>query len=102
MPEKKAAAGLKTAKRGPSNAYVAMTESTPVVGVDTRKLKTELLLAPSFFKDDARGITPQEHTGSGMPNKVAFIIDPNLDFPRWLSMNSRPRNVWTKPAKKRP
>ena len=77
-------------------------ESTPVVGVDTRKLNAELLLAPSFLREDASGITPQEQTGSGIPKIVALKTDPSLEFPRCLMMKSFPRNVCTSPAKNRP
>ena len=48
-------------------------ESTPLVGVDTKKEMVALLEAPSRLKDSARGITPQLHIGRGMPNTAAFI-----------------------------
>jgi hypothetical protein len=49
-----------------------MMESIPVCGVAIKKETVAPLDAPSFLKDMAVGITPQEHRGSGMPNRVAF------------------------------
>ena len=51
-----AATGLKIANNGPNSEYEANIESAPVVGVDTKKLKVALLLAPSFFSDAAQGL----------------------------------------------
>ena len=72
--------GLKIANIGPINAYVARIESTPDVGVEIRNAKTDPLPAPLFFKCAAMGITPQEHTGRGIPINVALIIEKIL-FP---------------------
>ncbi len=54
----------------------------PVIGVEMRKLSTAPLLAPCFCKLVAKGITPQEHTGIGMPKMVAFITDAVSSLPR--------------------
>jgi len=81
MPDINEAIGLKTANSGPSREYVAIMESNPVVGVDTKNDKILDLCAPSLLKEDAIGITPQEHTGRGIPNSVLFIIDMTPGFP---------------------
>ena len=73
MPIRSAVIGLKTAKRGPMREYVARMESTPVVGVETRKERTEALDAPSFLSEVATGITPQEQRGSGTPKRAALM-----------------------------
>ena len=75
IPAKKEAIGLTIANNGPSNEYVASTESTPVVGVETRNETVALLLAPSLFKCAATGITPQEQSGKGIPKREAFITE---------------------------
>ncbi len=46
-------------------------ESTPDSGVDTKNETVAPLEAPCFLKDMAVGKTPQEHKGSGTPNKAA-------------------------------
>ena len=61
---------------------MAKIESTPVIGVEIRNERVEPLLAPLFFILVARGITPQEQTGRGIPNIVAFITDHTESFPR--------------------
>jgi len=71
---------------------VAKIESTPVVGVETKKESTDDLCAPSFCKELAKGITPQEQT-SGMPNIVAFTTEAIPPYPRCLEMNSLPKNT---------
>ena len=55
-------------------------ESTPVCGVAIKKETTAPLEAPSLYKAMAVGITPQEHSGKGMPNKVAYKTDTQLFF----------------------
>ena len=56
----------------PNNEYVANIESTPVIGVDIKKLWIAPLLAPSFFSPWAKGITEQQQTGNGIPNNVSL------------------------------
>jgi len=51
-------------------------ESTPVMGVEMRKESVAPFDVPDFLMAVASGITPQEHTGSGMPK----IVDLNTDF----------------------
>ena len=63
---------LKSVKINPKNENVAKIESTPVIGLEMRKLWTAPLLAPSFLRLWAKGTTEQEQTGRGIPNKVAF------------------------------
>ena len=90
IPVINAAKGLNIANKGPNKEYDARIESTPVVGVETKKLRVALLLAPSFCNDAATGITPQEQIGRGIPNSDAFIIVPKLFFPRCLVIKSVP------------
>ena len=73
-------------------------ESAPVVGVDTRKLSVELLLAPSFLSEAATGITPHEQIGKGTPNNDALKIDQKLFLPKWRVMNFVPKNTCSNPA----
>lgn len=49
--------------------------STPVCGVETRKDTVAPLDAPDSRRVAATGITPQEHNGNGMPNKVDLKIE---------------------------
>jgi hypothetical protein len=51
----------------PNTPYVAIIESTPVMGVVIKKLVTAPLEAPFLRKEVASGITPHEHSGKGMP-----------------------------------
>ncbi len=60
-------------KNQPKKLYVVKIESTPVIGVEIKKLCTAPLLAPSLSKLLAKGITLQEQTGIGIPTKVALI-----------------------------
>ena len=52
---------------------VAMMLSTPVCGVAMRNEATAPFDAPSLRSDMAVGITPHEHSGSGMPNKAVLM-----------------------------
>jgi len=47
--------------------------------VETRKDTVEPLDAPDSRRVAATGITPQEHNGNGMPNKVDLKIE-NIFF----------------------
>ena len=71
----KAANGRMTAKGMPSTEAVATIESTPVWGVAIRNEATAPFEAPSRRSDMAVGITPQEQSGSGTPNRAASITD---------------------------
>ena len=102
MPVIKAAKGLNIANKGPNKEYDARIESTPVVGVETKKLNVALLLAPSFCNDAATGITPQEQIGRGIPKSEALIIVPRLFFPRCLVIKSVPIKTCSIPAKNIP
>jgi hypothetical protein len=57
-------------------------ESTPVMGVEMRKDRVAPLLAPDFLMDVAKGMTPQEHTGRGMPKIVDFKTEEMLLLPK--------------------
>ena len=79
-----------------------MMESTPVVGVEIRNDRVDPLLAPCLLKEMDVGITPQEHRGSGIPNKAAFITESILPLPRCLATISGEKNTRRTPAKKNP
>ena len=49
--------------------------SIPVCGVAIRKETTAPRDAPSRRSDMAVGITPHEHSGSGMPNMAAYMTE---------------------------
>jgi hypothetical protein len=67
---------------------VARIESTPVCGVDNRNEVVADLLAPCLRSDAATGITPHEHSGKGMPKRVALTIEENLPPPRCFSIQT--------------
>jgi len=52
------------------------------MGVEIRNERVAPLLAPDFLILEARGITPQEHTGRGTPKKVALITEPIESLPK--------------------
>lgn len=74
IPLIKAAHVLIIAIGHPKIPAVSIILSMPVWGVAIKKAAVELLFAPSFFKAEAIGITPQEQIGNGIPNKTAFYI----------------------------
>ena len=76
----KAAIGRSIAKGKPSSEYVASMESTPVAGVEMRKLTLAPLLAPSLRSAIDVGITPQLQIGSGTPKSAAHSTDMKLDL----------------------
>jgi len=76
-----------------------MIESTPVIGVEMRKESVEPFDAPDFLIEAARGITPQEQTGRGMPKMVDFTTDEILLFPRCLVTMLLGTISWSIPAK---
>ena len=78
----KAAKGRTTAKGSPMRLKVAIMESTPVWGVAIRKDATAPFDAPSLRSDIAVGMTPQEHSGRGMPKRAAFTTDVKLGAAR--------------------
>ena len=57
-------------------------ESTPVIGVEMRNERVEPLLAPLFLIPAAKGITPQEQTGSGIPKMVDLMTETMESCPR--------------------
>ena len=71
----KAASGRIIANGHPIRLPVAMIESTPVCGVLIRNAATDPFDAPSLRSDMAVGITPHEHSGSGMPMSAALITE---------------------------
>ena len=56
--------------------------STPVCGVLITNAAVGPLPAPCLRSDAPSGITPHEHTGSGMPSATAFKIAPNRPPPK--------------------
>jgi hypothetical protein len=52
------------------------------MGVEIKKESVAPFEAPDFLIDVAKGITPHEHTGRGIPNMVDFITELILSFPR--------------------
>jgi hypothetical protein len=59
----------------PNMPYVAMMESTPVMGVEMRKESVAPFDAPDFLMEVAKGMTPQEQPGTGMPKMEDFRTD---------------------------
>lgn len=78
-----ATAGRNRAKGKPINEYVAMMESTPVCGVAIKKDRVAPLEAPSLRSDMAVGITPQEHSGRGIPKRDALKTERNDFSPKY-------------------
>ena len=54
------------------------------MGVEIKKESVEPLLAPLFLMLVARGITPQEQTGRGIPKIVALMTDHTESLPKWF------------------
>lgn len=77
-------------------------ESTPVMGVEIRKESVAPLLAPDFLIDVAKGITPQEQTGRGMPNIVDFTTEEILSLPKCLVTILSGTSSCKTPAKSNP
>jgi hypothetical protein len=75
-------------KKNPNIPKVAKMESIPVIGVEIKKLRTLPLLAPSFLKEAAKGTTPQEQTGRGVPKRVDFITQERVFPPKCLLTKS--------------
>jgi len=77
-------------------------ESTPVMGVEIRKDRVAPLDAPDFLMEVAKGMTPQEHTGSGMPKMVDLNTDFTSEEPRCLVTILSGTNSCKMPANTRP
>jgi hypothetical protein len=73
----KAESGLSTVISGSSSAQLTAMESTPVSGVEMRKDAVAPLLAPCLRSPAAAGMTPQLHSGSGIPNSAALKTLPD-------------------------
>jgi hypothetical protein len=86
----------------PKNPKVARIESTPVIGVEIKKLCTAPLLAPSFLREFARGITLHEQRGNGTPKSVAFMTDRYELSPKCLETKSSGIICFKIPATTRP
>ena len=98
-----AAIGRKIANGSPSSEYVARIESTPVAGVEMRKLTLAPLLAPSFRRAIDVGITPQLQIGSGTPNRAAHSTDMKFDLEilgtyRWFGTHTCKMPASKKPS----
>ena len=70
------------AMTGPSRDQVSRMLSTPVCGVEARKLTVAPLLAPSRRSEKASGNTPHEQSGSGTPSSAALTTCPRPRPPR--------------------
>jgi len=101
-PVTKEATTLYIAKNPPKREYVAKIESIPVVGVEIRKDRTAPFEAPSRRRDIAAGITEQEQSGSGIPNKEALTTAKKLFCPRWRLMVFVSIKICNIPAKRNP
>ena len=77
-------------------------ESTPVIGVEIRKERVAPLLAPDFLMEVAKGMTPQEHTGRGMPNTVDLTTEEMLSLPKCLVTMLSGTSSCKIPAKRSP
>ena len=79
-----------------------MMESTPVIGVEIKKERVAPLLAPDFLIEVARGMTPQEQTGRGMPNTVDLTTEEMLSLPKCLVTMLSGTSSCKTPAKSNP
>lgn len=77
-------------------------ESIPVCGVDMRKAVVAPFDAPSRRSDIAVGITPHEHSGSGMLKIMAFITERTVLPPKYLLYRLLGINACIRPANKKP
>ena len=84
IPEISETIGRKIANGRPSIEYVIIIESIPVWGVEIRNETVAPFDAPSLLKATPVGITPQEQSGSGMPNKLAYKTDLKSCLPKNL------------------
>ena len=79
-----------------------MMESTPVWGVESKNAVVAALLAPCWRREAATGMTPQEQSGSGTPNKLALKTETRLGRPRCLSSQEGEMNTERSPATTNP
>ena len=77
-------------------------ESMPVCGVEIRNAVVAPFDAPSLLSDIAVGITPQEHSGSGMLKIIAFITERKEFPPKYLLYRLLGMNACIRPANKNP
>src|SRR4030042_4966726 len=76
--------------------------STPVWGVDSRKEIVAPLLAPCLCNDMETGITPHEHSGNGMPKRLALSRGPMPCPPRCRSTMRCETKTDNSPATRKP
>ena len=67
-----------------------------------RKENVAPLDAPDYLMEVARGMTPQEQTGRGMPKMVDFITDEILSLPKCLVTILSGTSSCKTPAKSNP
>ena len=77
-------------------------ESTPVSGVEIKNDVVAALEAPLRRRPSAAGITPQEHRGSGAPNRAALTVDMGPGLPRCLAISWLGTSTFIMPATVRP
>jgi hypothetical protein len=87
---------------GPRRLHVTRILSTPVWGVERRKEMAAGLLAPLLLSDMVTGMTPQEHSGSGTPNKDAFVTDARVGPPRCPFTHLAGMTTLRTPARRKP
>lgn len=69
---------------GSSMAQETAMESTPDSGVAIMNESAAPSFAPCFFKPATTGITPQLHSGMGMPNNAEINTGLNLPAPKYF------------------
>ena len=77
-------------------------ESTPVAGVEIKKLTLAPLLAPSLRIAIEVGITPQLQIGSGTPNSAAHSTELKFDLEILGTYKAFGIHTWMTPASKKP
>tara|TARA_Y100000590_G_scaffold442626_1_gene570958 strand:- start:284 stop:562 length:279 start_codon:yes stop_codon:yes gene_type:complete len=76
--------------------------STPVCGVEIKKDEVAPFEAPWLLKYADTGITPQEQSGIGTPNKDAKKTDLNDFFPKYFVIESTDKKTDKTPQIKNP
>ncbi len=79
-----------------------MMESTPVMGVEIRNESVAPFEAPDFLMLVAKGITPHEQTGRGIPKTVDLTTELMFSFPKCLVTNVSGTSSCRTPAKMSP
>lgn len=70
--------------------------------MDIRNDTDDPFEAPFLYREIPVGRTPQEHNGNGIPNKLAFMTDDVLLFPRYFVIIFAGTNTFNIPAIRNP